>query len=85
MSASVIIMEKDQKTDEIHEYKSNSYINDNAESSLSSKSVKFWRAHLVDQLNLPQSSKMVMYHLYSYINLFLKFYFFTSNSKKFTI
>ena len=35
MSASVIIMEKDQKTDEIHEYKSNFYINDNAESSLS--------------------------------------------------
>ena len=35
MSASVIIMEKDQKTDEIYEYKSNSYINDNAESSLS--------------------------------------------------
>ena len=35
MSASVIIMEKDKKTDEIHEYKSNSYINDNAESSLS--------------------------------------------------
>ena len=28
-------MEKDKKTDEIHEYKSNSYINDNAESSLS--------------------------------------------------
>ena len=39
----------------------------------------------MDQLNLPQSSKMVMYHLYSYINLSLKFYFFTSNSKKFTI
>ena len=28
------------------------------------KIVKFWRTHLVDQLNLLQSSKMVMYHLY---------------------
>ena len=35
MSASVTIMEKDLKADEIHEYKSNSYINDNVESSLS--------------------------------------------------
>ena len=35
MSAPVIITEKDKETDEIHEYKSNSYINDNAESSLS--------------------------------------------------
>ena len=34
MSASVIIMKKDKKTGEIHKYKSNSYINDNAESSL---------------------------------------------------
>ena len=35
MSASVIIMKKDKQTCEIHKYKSNSYINDNAESSLS--------------------------------------------------
>ena len=34
MSASVIIMEKDKKTDEIHKYKSNFYISDNAEFSL---------------------------------------------------
>ena len=26
----------------------------------------------MDQLNLPQSSKMVVYHLYSYINLYNK-------------
>ena len=35
MSASVIIVEKDKKTGEIDKYKSNSHINDNAESSLS--------------------------------------------------
>ena len=28
------------------------------------KSVKFWRAHLVDQLNLTQSSKIVICIIY---------------------
>ena len=28
------------------------------------KSIKFWRANSVDRLNLPPSSKMVLYHLY---------------------
>ena len=64
MPASVIITKKDKQTGKIYKYKSNSYINDNAESSLRVKSIKFWRAHLVDRLTLPQSSKMVMYHLY---------------------
>ena len=64
MSASVIIMKKDKKTGKTYKYKSNSHINDNAESSLSGLKYSFLEGPFGGPNQSPQSSKMVMYHLY---------------------
>ena len=58
-------MEKDKNTGEIHKCKSNSYYLSVMVQSLvwAVKNILFWRAHFVEHLNLPQSSKMVMYYI----------------------